>query len=149
MTVLSAVLPSCMRMTSFVRVFSLLRDPVFSTQRCNVISPLMGMLTVPSARFSTSVVGSVTAIKGVPDVVKLSQAALSPAVLISLRPVMVPDPLMRVTSSQSFTPFAANLLQLAKGNKSGEIEQIARNLAKEKGIDFDTEFNNFKKTLGL
>lgn len=46
-------------------------------------------------------------------------------------------------------PFAANLLQLAKGNKSGEIEQIARNLAKEKGIDFDTEFNNFKKTLGL
>ena len=46
-------------------------------------------------------------------------------------------------------PFAANLLQLAKGNKSGEIEQIARNLAKEKGIDFDTEFNNFNKTLGL
>lgn len=46
-------------------------------------------------------------------------------------------------------PFAANLLQLAKGNKSGEIEQIARNLAKEKGIDFDTEFNTFKKTLGL
>ena len=46
-------------------------------------------------------------------------------------------------------PFAANLLQLAKGNKSGEIEQIARNLAKEKGIDFDTEFSNFKKTLGL
>lgn len=46
-------------------------------------------------------------------------------------------------------PFAANLLQLAKGNKSSEIEQIARNLAKEKGIDFDTEFNNFKKTLGL
>lgn len=46
-------------------------------------------------------------------------------------------------------PFAANLLHLAKGNKSGEIEQIARNLAKEKGIDFDTEFNNFKKTLGL
>ena len=46
-------------------------------------------------------------------------------------------------------PFAANLLQLAKGNKSGEIEQIARNLAKEKGIDFDTEFNNFKKILGL
>ena len=46
-------------------------------------------------------------------------------------------------------PFAANLLQLAKGNKSSEIEQIARNLAKEKGIDFDTEFNNFKKALGL
>ena len=46
-------------------------------------------------------------------------------------------------------PFAANLLQLAKRNKSSEIEQIARNLAKEKGIDFDTEFNNFKKTLGL
>ena len=63
------------------------------------------------------------------------------------------NPQQRVLSmleqQTKINPFAANLLQLAKGNKSGEIEQIARNLAKEKGIDFDTEFNNFKKTLGL
>lgn len=49
----------------------------------------------------------------------------------------------------SNNPFAANLLQLAKNNKTSEIEQIARNMAKERGVDFDTEFNNFKKTLGL
>ncbi len=49
----------------------------------------------------------------------------------------------------SNNPFAANLLQLAKNNKTSEIEQIARNMAKERGVDFDTEFNNFKKVLGL
>lgn len=49
----------------------------------------------------------------------------------------------------SNNPFAANLLQLAKNNKTSEIEQIARNMAKERGVDFDTEFNNFKKILGL
>jgi hypothetical protein len=46
-------------------------------------------------------------------------------------------------------PFAANLLQLAKNNKTLEIEQIARNMAKEKGVDFDKEFNDFKQMLGL
>ena len=46
-------------------------------------------------------------------------------------------------------PVAANLLQLAKAGKTQDIEQIARNLAKEKGIDYDAEFNNFKNTLGL
>ena len=46
-------------------------------------------------------------------------------------------------------PVAANLSQLAKAGKTQDIEQIARNRAKEKGIDYDVEFNNFKNTLGL
>lgn len=47
------------------------------------------------------------------------------------------------------TPMGANLLALAKENKSAEIEQIVRNLMSQRGVDFDKEFTNFKKTLGL
>ena len=46
-------------------------------------------------------------------------------------------------------PMSANLLQLAKENKTADIEQIARNFAQSKGIDFDKEFNAFRKTLGF
>lgn len=45
-------------------------------------------------------------------------------------------------------PLFANLLQLAKQGNTKEIEQIARNIYAEKGMDFDTEFNNFKQRLG-
>ena len=46
-------------------------------------------------------------------------------------------------------PFFANILQLAKSNKTTEIEQIAINMCKEKGVDFNKEFNSFKNNLGL
>ena len=46
-------------------------------------------------------------------------------------------------------PFFANILQLAKRNRTSEIEQIAINMCKEKGIDFNKEFNSFKNNLGL
>lgn len=49
----------------------------------------------------------------------------------------------------SNNPMGANLLKLAKGNQTEELEKIARNIAKEKGIDFDTEFKNFKQMLGV
>ena len=45
--------------------------------------------------------------------------------------------------------FFANILQLAKSNKTSEIKQIAINMCKEKGIDFNKEFNSFKNNLGL
>lgn len=38
---------------------------------------------------------------------------------------------------------AYNMMQ--NGNTKG-LEQIARNLSKQRGIDFDTEFNNFKNS---
>ena len=43
------------------------------------------------------------------------------------------------------TPLGANLLNLARANNTAGIEQIARNLAVQKGIDFDKEFNAFKQ----
>ena len=50
---------------------------------------------------------------------------------------------------QANTPLGANLLQLAQQGQTAEIEKIARNICKEKGVDFDQEFNNFRKNLGL
>lgn len=42
-------------------------------------------------------------------------------------------------------PIAGNLIQMINSNDSRGIEQVARNIAKEKGIDFDKEFNSFKQ----
>ena len=44
-------------------------------------------------------------------------------------------------------PIAANLLSLAKQNRTAEIEKVARNLCEQKGVDFDKEFNDFKSNL--
>lgn len=51
-------------------------------------------------------------------------------------------------SNFSNSPMGANLLALAKQNKTTEIEMIARNLCKQRGIDYDTAFDSFKKNLG-
>lgn len=47
------------------------------------------------------------------------------------------------------TPLGVNLLNLAKENRTAEIEQIIRNLCQQKGIDFDKEFMNFKQMFGI
>lgn len=45
------------------------------------------------------------------------------------------------------SPMYANILNLAKNGNTAELEQIARNLCKEKGLDYDKEFNSFKNGL--
>ena len=47
------------------------------------------------------------------------------------------------------TPLGDNLLSLAKNNNNSAIEEIARNISSQRGIDFDKEFLAFKKMLGL
>ena len=47
------------------------------------------------------------------------------------------------------TPMGANLLNLAKNGQTKEIEQIARNLSNQQGIDFDKEFAAFCQMLGV
>ena len=47
------------------------------------------------------------------------------------------------------TPMGANLLNLARNGQTKEIEQIARNLSQQQGIDFDKEFANFCRILGI
>jgi hypothetical protein len=52
-------------------------------------------------------------------------------------------------SNMQSTPLGKNLYMLAQQGRTADIEKIARNLAAERGLDFDTEFNAFKQRLGL
>lgn len=47
------------------------------------------------------------------------------------------------------SPLGQNLLQMAQQNDGKGIEQIARNLCQQRGLDFDKEFAAFKQQLGL
>lgn len=47
------------------------------------------------------------------------------------------------------SPMGDNLIKLARQGNTAEIEKIARNLAAQQGVDFDTEFAAFKKQFGL
>jgi hypothetical protein len=49
----------------------------------------------------------------------------------------------------SNTPIGQNLLQMAKRGDTKGIEQIVRNLSKQQGVDFDTEFAAFRRMLGM
>lgn len=49
----------------------------------------------------------------------------------------------------SQTPMGQNLIALAQNNQTAQIEQIARNICNQRGIDFDKEFNSFKNSLGI
>ena len=46
-------------------------------------------------------------------------------------------------------PMLANILSLAQNGNTQEIENIVRNMARERGIDFDKEFNSFRQMFGL
>lgn len=50
-------------------------------------------------------------------------------------------------SSQKNNPILQNALGLAQANKMSALEMIARNLAQQRGIDFDKQFANFKNSL--
>lgn len=41
-------------------------------------------------------------------------------------------------------PIAQNMLNMAKNGDLQGIEEMGRNIAKERGIDFDKAFNDFK-----
>lgn len=47
------------------------------------------------------------------------------------------------------TPLGSNLMNLAQDNKTQEIEDIARNIVRQRGGDFDKEFDAFKQMLGI
>ena len=41
-------------------------------------------------------------------------------------------------------PILNNVMDMAKNGDTSGVEQFARNICKQKGIDFDTEFTRFK-----
>lgn len=57
--------------------------------------------------------------------------------------------MLSILEGYANTPIGANLLKLAKNGQTAEIEKIARNISAQQGIDFDKEFEAFKRMLGL
>lgn len=60
-----------------------------------------------------------------------------------------PQQLMMSFLQQQNNPMANNLLQMAQNGNISGIEQIARNMCTQKGLDFDKEFSSFKQQLGI
>lgn len=52
-------------------------------------------------------------------------------------------------SQMGQTPMGQNLLALAQDGQGDQIEQIARNICQQRGVNFDEAFTSFKQTLGL
>ena len=52
-------------------------------------------------------------------------------------------------TSMRGTPMGDNLINLVQQGNKTEIERIARNMAQQRGLDFDTEFKAFKNKIGL
>ena len=48
---------------------------------------------------------------------------------------------------QSQNPMAIQLMQIAKNGNINQIEQFARNICKEHGMDFDKSFSEFMKQI--
>ena len=46
-------------------------------------------------------------------------------------------------------PMAQNLVNMARSGNTQGIEQIGRNMAKERGIDFDRAFSEFRSQFGM
>lgn len=60
-----------------------------------------------------------------------------------------PQQMMLNVLQQGNNPMSQNLFNLAKQGNTAQIEQIARNLCAQRGMDFDREFNSFKQQLGI
>ena len=57
--------------------------------------------------------------------------------------------MLSILEGQAGSPMGRNLLNLARNGQTAEIEKIARNLCKERGMDFDQEFAKFRRMLGM
>ena len=55
---------------------------------------------------------------------------------------------MNILQQQSQNnPILNNAMNLAQGGNTSALEMLARNLAAQRGLDFDKEFANFKSQL--
>ena len=57
--------------------------------------------------------------------------------------------MMMLQNGAKNNPVFANILQLVQNRNYQGVENVVKNLAKQRGIDFDKEFNNFRQTLGF
>ena len=60
-----------------------------------------------------------------------------------------PEAMLMQMLQQQNTPMSKNLMELAQRGDAAGMEQIARNLCRQRGVDFDSEFRAFKEQLGF
>lgn len=73
------------------------------------------------------------------DILKLLQTGINPQQIVM--------GFLQKNSAQN--PMMSNLLTLAQQGKEADILTIAQNLAKQRGVDFDKAFEEFKNFLGV
>lgn len=47
------------------------------------------------------------------------------------------------------TPMGNNLINMARNGDSKGLEQVARNLCEQRGLNYDSEMANFRRNIGL
>ena len=60
-----------------------------------------------------------------------------------------PEAMLMQMLQQQNTPMSSNILNMAERKDITGLEQLARNLCQQRGIDFDSEFKAFKEQLGF
>lgn len=53
--------------------------------------------------------------------------------------------MMNLNQLMNFNPVFVQAMKMAQGKNSQELEQIARNICKERGLDYDQMFSQFKQ----
>ena len=60
-----------------------------------------------------------------------------------------PEAMLMQMLQQQNTPMSSNILNMAERKDTTGLEQLARNLCQQRGIDFDSEFKAFKEQFGF
>lgn len=64
-----------------------------------------------------------------------------------LRGIKNPQQFVMNMLGQNQNPMATQLMQMVKTGNTNQIEQFARNICKERGMDFDKSFSEFMKQI--
>lgn len=64
-----------------------------------------------------------------------------------LRGIKNPQQFVINMLKQNQDPMAIQLMQMVKNGNTNQIEQFARNICKERGMDFDKSFAEFMKQI--
>ena len=64
-----------------------------------------------------------------------------------LRGIKNPQQFVMNMLKQNQNPMAIQLMQIVKNGNTNQIEQFARNICKERGMDFDESFAEFMKQI--
>lgn len=64
-----------------------------------------------------------------------------------LKGIKNPQQFVMNMMGQNFNPMLGQLMQMAKNGDTQQIETFARNICKERGMDFDKSFAEFMKQI--